>query len=146
MDISDSLTYHITKTGNLLRQVSAKRIKSAGVNLTPEESTLMNQLWDKNQQTVSELGQWSIKDSSTLTRQIDGLVKKGYVERIHGTDDRRNVFVSLTKEGIALKKQFQKSRVPELDNDMVSCSNEDLETVLRLLTEIREKALNELKG
>ena len=67
MDIADSLTYHITKTGNILRQVTAKRIKSAGINLTPEESVLMNQLWDRDNQTLGELGQWSVKDSSTLT-------------------------------------------------------------------------------
>ncbi len=146
MDISDSLTYHITKTGNLLRQVSAKRIKSAGVNLTPEESTLMNQLWDKNTQTISELGQWSVKDSSTLTRQIDGLVKKGFVKRVHGTDDRRHVFVSLTPAGTELKKQFMKSRVAELDKDVVDCSEQEMEKVLKILTRIRENALIELKS
>lgn len=146
MDISDSLTYHITKTGNLLRQVSTKRIKSAGVNLTPEESTLMNQLWDKNTQTVSELGQWSIKDSSTITRQIDGLVKKGYVERVHGIDDRRQVFISLTSKGEALRQQFIETRVPELDSDMVTCSAEELEVALKVLKQIRNEALNELKG
>ncbi|MCG8667994.1 MAG: MarR family transcriptional regulator [Pseudomonadales bacterium] len=146
MDISDSLTYHITKTGNLLRQVTAKRIRSAGINLTPEESALMNQLWDKNTQTISELGQWSVKDSSTLTRQIDGLVKKGYVERNHGIDDRRQVFVSLTTAGKQLKKAFNKTRVSQLDADMVNCSSKDMEKVLAILTNIREQALQELKS
>lgn len=144
MDISKSLTYHITKTGNLLRQLTAQRIKNAGINLTPEESTLMNQLWDKDNQTLSELGQWSIKDSSTLTRQIDGLVKKGYVERIHGTEDRRNVFVKLSPEGKKLRAAFKKTRVPELDGDMVELSDKEIEQALLMLQSIRERALKEL--
>ena len=143
MDIADSLTYHITKTGNILRQVTAKRIKSAGINLTPEESVLMNQLWDRDNQTLGELGQWSVKDSSTLTRQVDGLVKKGYVERVHGTEDRRNVFVRLSNTGKKLKAAF---RVANLDRDMITHSAADVNKALKLIMEVREQALKELHG
>lgn len=146
MDITNSLTYHITKTGNILRQVTAKRIKSAGINLTPEESVLMNQLWDRDNQTFSELGQWSVKDSSTLTRQVDGMVKKGFVERVHGTEDRRNVFVRLTSEGKKLQKVFNKTRVSNLDKDMIKHSPSEIEKALAILLEVREQALKELHG
>lgn len=146
MDISDSLTYHITKTGNMLRQVTAKRIKEAGINITPEESVIMNQLWDNSPQTVSELGAWSIKDPSTLTRQIDGLVKKGYLERSHGQQDRRQVFISLTHEGKTLKKAFQKTRVSKLDEDFVDLSEKELEKALKMIMRIKEAAKLELEG
>ncbi len=145
MDISHSLTYHITKTGNLLRQVTARRIKQAGIDLTPEESALMNQLWDKTPQTVTELGRWSVKDPSTLTRQIDGLVKKGYVHREHSTQDRRLVLVGLTEKGEQLKERWPETRVPLLDQDMVQCDPNDLEAVVALLQSIYDKALTELK-
>ncbi len=146
MDIADSLTYHITKTGNILRQVTAKRIKSAGINLTPEESVLMNQLWDRDNQTLGELGQWSVKDSSTLTRQVDGLVKKGYVERVHGTEDRRNVFVRLSGAGKKLQAAFRKTGVANLDRDMIPHSAADVDKALKLIMEVREQALKELHG
>lgn len=146
MDITDSLTYHITKTGNILRQVTAKRIKNAGIDLTPEESVLMNQLWDRDNQTLGELGQWSVKDSSTLTRQVDGLVKKGYVERVHGTEDRRNVFVRLSRKGKQLKTAFKKTGVSNLDRDMITHSSDDVRKALALLIEVREQALKELHG
>ena len=144
MDITQSLTYHITRTGNLLRQVSAKRIKSAGLSLTPEESVLMNQLWDRQPQTMSELGEWSVKDQSTISRQIEGLVKKGYVERFHSEVDRRSVLVSLTKEGKKLKQAFRKTRVSNLDDDMLDVSAADLKKMLDVLDKIRQRALEEL--
>ncbi|OUS24278.1 hypothetical protein A9Q99_25445 [Gammaproteobacteria bacterium 45_16_T64] len=144
MDITDSLTYHITKTGNILRQVTAKRIKRAGINLTPEESVLMNQLWDRDNQTLGELGQWSVKDSSTLTRQVDGLVKKGYVERVHGTEDRRNVFVRLSDSGKKLKIAFRKTGVANLDQDMIHHSEAEVNKALTLIMAVRERALKEL--
>lgn len=145
MDISTSLTYHITKTGNVLRQLSAKRIKAAGIDLTPEESVLMNQLWDRDNQTMTELNLWSVKEASTLSRQIDSLVKKNYVERHHGTIDRRTVFVRLTKAGKHLQSEFKKTQVPNLDQDVAAIAQKDAEKLLKILIGIRENALAELQ-
>lgn len=145
MELSESITYHITKTGNVLRQLTAKRIKDAGISLSPEESVLMNQLWDKDNQTVSELNLWSIKDASTLTRQIDRLVKKELVSRSHGADDRRSVYISLTAEGKKLKKLFLKTRVSELDGDLANMSEQDAQKLLQLLISIRENAQAEIQ-
>jgi len=145
MDISESLTYHITKTGNILRQLTAKRLKEAGIDLTPEEAVLMNQLWDKSPQTVSELGAWSVKDPSTVTRQIDGLVKKGYLQRNHGESDRRKVFVSLTTAGRKLEKDFQKTGISNLDQDLAHFSKKDLYNMLDSLMKIRSNALQEFQ-
>ena len=146
MDISNSLTYHITKTGNVLRQLSAKRIKDAGLNLTPEESVLMNQLWDRDNQTITELNLWSVKEASTLTRQIDSLVKKAYVERHHGTADRRTVFVRLTSEGKKLQSKFNKTMIPNLDRDVADIPQKDADKLLKLLIKVRDSALVELQG
>lgn len=145
MDVTKSLTYHITRTGNLLRQVTAKRIKDAGINLTPEESVLMNQLWDRHPQTITELGEWSVKDQSTISRQIDGLVKKGYVKRTHSEEDRRSVLVDLSPQGVKLRQAFKKTGVPHLDEDMSgTLSLANTEKMLKLLNAIREQALEEL--
>lgn len=144
MDISNSLTYHITKTGNILRQLAAKRIRDAGLNITPEESVLLNQLWDRDNQSVSELGKWTVKGPSTLTRQIDGLVRKGYVIRSQGADDRRLVFVKLSKAGKQLRKAFDASGVRDLDADVVPLEGKDAKKLLELLLKIRATALQEL--
>lgn len=146
MDATLSVTYHITKTGNLLRQLVAKRLKDAQINLTPEESALMNQLWDSDEQTVSELGKWSIKDPSTLTRQIDGLVNKGFVTRYNGTEDRRKVFVKLTASGKKLKTQFNNTGIPRFDMELANLNEKQTQAIIKMLLEIQEKALSELKN
>ena len=146
MDARKSVTYHITKTGNLLRQLVAKRLRDAAIDLTPEESALMNQLWDNDQQTISELGKWSIKDPSTLTRQIDGLVKKGFVERIHGTSDRRNVFVKLTASGKRLKQPFDRAGIRQFDAQLANLSAEEIEATISLLVDMQQRAISELQS
>jgi DNA-binding MarR family transcriptional regulator len=56
---------------------------------------------------IEEMGQSNLKDlaskmnldKSTLSRTIDGLVRRGLVKREADSDDRRYVFLTLTAEG-----------------------------------------------
>jgi len=41
-------------------------------------------------------------DMSTTSRTVDGLVKKGYVQRIPSLEDRRSVDISLTDSGMVI--------------------------------------------
>jgi DNA-binding MarR family transcriptional regulator len=41
-------------------------------------------------------------DISTTSRTVDGLVKKGYVQRIPSLEDRRSVDISLTESGMVI--------------------------------------------
>ena len=106
---------------------------------------LLNQLWDSDNQTVSQLGQWSVKEPSTLTRQIDALVKKGYVERLNGTEDRRKVYVKLSRKGKALKKEFAAAGVRELDTDLVQIPDAQMQQFLKVLLQIKAQTLDEIR-
>ena len=144
MDISESITYEITKTGNILRKLVTKRLKEAGVNMSPEESVLMNALWNKGELTLTELGEWSVKEPSTLSRQVDGLVKKGYVDRRESSTDRRNQIVSVSKRGQAIRKEFIAAELHLLDEAMITLSNHDRQKVLLAIKAVRNNALAEI--
>lgn len=60
---------------------------------------------------VSKVGIISKKigvSAPTLTGLIDRLQRNGYVKRFRDTEDRRIVFVSLTKKGYSYVKKFKK--------------------------------------
>ena len=144
MDLTQSISYNLTKTGNLLQQLTAHRMKSLGIDLTPEESVFMHQLWDRDSQSQAELNLWSIKGASTVTRQIDKLVSKGYVERRNGEADRRTVTISLTSKGKALQKHFEKTNIAGLDDEFLPLSTQERAALLALLTDAREKIMAEI--
>lgn len=121
-----------------------KRLRGAGINMSPEEAVLMNQLWDKGEQTLSELADWSVKDSSTLSRQIGGLVRKGYVNRRESTVDRRNQVISISEQGHAIREQFLQAKLHLIDDALTMMSDSDYEVALRVIKVIRDNALAEL--
>lgn len=144
MDVSNSITYEITRTGNLLRELTKKRLRSLGVDMSPEEAVLMNQLWDSGDMALSELARWSVKEPSTLSRQVDSLVKKGYVTRRESPTDRRSQILSVSEKGMSVRKQFIKAELHLLDETLLKVSPEYRRIALAAIKKIRAAVMAEL--
>lgn len=62
-------------------------------------------LWEQDHQTVSGLGEKLFLESNTLTPILKRLEAMGYLTRQRSADDERQVVVSLTQAGRALREQ-----------------------------------------
>ncbi len=62
-------------------------------------------LWEKDQLTVSELGECLLLESNTLTPLLKRMESKGYITRTRSTTDERSVQISLTDKGKALQEE-----------------------------------------
>lgn len=62
-------------------------------------------LWEQDRQTVSGLGERLFLESNTLTPTLKRLEAAGYLTRQRSTADERQVVVSLTDAGRALREQ-----------------------------------------
>ena len=62
-------------------------------------------LWEHDNQTVSGLGEKLFLESNTLTPILKKLEAEGYLRRQRSTTDERQVVVSLTDEGRALREK-----------------------------------------
>jgi len=57
-------------------------------------------------QRLSDLAGHTSGDPSTLSRVVDGLIKRGLAQRDRSTEDARAIAVSLTVEGVALTEKI----------------------------------------
>ena len=81
---------------------------------------------------------------SRLTRIIDGLVKKEYIQREIDPNDRRNMRVNLSTRGKSLVQQLNKAYVDihsEILEDIEPSQHESLITAMTHLLEALEKWL-----
>ncbi len=93
-------------------------------------------LWEKDGQSVKELGERLYLDSGTLTPVLKRLEEEGYVERIRDKEDERVVKVFLTEKGKNLKEQAV--CIPKKLLESISQNNQDIEKLSKLLIELRE--------
>lgn len=75
------------------------------LNLTFPQYLVMLVLWEKDEQTVSDLGEKLYLDSGTLTPMLKRMEQTGLVQRVRLKKDERKVAISLTEKGKNLKKQ-----------------------------------------
>ena len=76
-----------------------------GIDISPEQLTVLSLLWKKDRVTQQELCNITFKDKPNMTRLIDSLEKKGLAKRITDENDKRNNLFLLTPEGKAIEEK-----------------------------------------
>lgn len=79
--------------------IEERELKSRFRDLTIKEMHAINAISMYNHKTASEVAKELHLTPGSLTATVDRLVKKGYVERLRGNDDRRIIRLGLTKKG-----------------------------------------------
>ncbi len=101
------------------------------LDLTYTQYILMMVLWDRQAQTVKELGEALYLDSGTLSPVLKKLEQKGYVSRNRCTDDERSLMVEITPQGMALREQAL--AVPEQISACIALEPEEAKRLYDLL-------------
>ena len=106
------------------------------LDLTYTQYITMMVLWERKELNVKELGKQLFLDSGTLTPVLKKLESKGYVNRTRSTRDERNLIVSITEKGEALKDQA--IDVPKQMGQCFNLSQEEAYELYRLLYKLMD--------
>ena len=90
------------------------------LGLTYTQYITMMVLWEKGEATVKELGERLYLDSGTLTPLLKKLEARGCITRARSKTDERNLVITVTPEGEALKE-----RAVSIPGKMARCSRLD---------------------
>ncbi|MBC1675283.1 MarR family transcriptional regulator [Listeria welshimeri] len=105
----------------------------------PQYITLLV-LWEKDKQTVTELGKRLALDSGTLTPMLKRMEHLGYVTRIRHVEDERRVYIELTEKAVKIQPEVLQS----VDNCLQLLGFEE-QDFTQLLTRI-QALTNQLGG
>ena len=84
-------------------------------------------MWEVEKENVKDLGEKLYLDSGTLTPLLRKLEHKGYIKREKSKEDERNLSITLTNEGKALKEKAKNIPI-----EMMKCINLPLEELINL--------------
>lgn len=98
--IDSVLFYYIEKAIKSYRQFAQKELKNAGLSITVDQWLTLNCLNENPQITQKELAEVVFKDSASITRIIELLVKAKYIKRNLNKDDRRKSNLTITDLGL----------------------------------------------
>ena len=105
--LENVIFYTLDKAIKSYRQYAQKQLKQAGLKVTIDQWLILTNLQDNPEISQQELSARVFKDTASVTRIIDLLVKSGLLDRDVHADDRRRKSLSLTSKGKEILEQVR---------------------------------------
>ena len=134
--IEDVLFYTIDKSIKSYRQFAQKRIKEAGLSITIDQWLILKNIQENPQINQYELSRKVFKDSASVTRIIDLLVKSDLLEREIHEQDRRKKSLSVTQKGQETLAEVQQIVLRNRAQALKGIETKELESMKRNLQQI----------
>lgn len=113
-----------------------RNFRQGGLEITPEQWTVLIFLWEKDGVTQQELCNATFKDKPSMTRLIDNMERLYLVVRISDKNDRRTNLIHLTKTGKDLEKKARVIANETLKEALNGISVEELRVSQEVLRKI----------
>ena len=113
-------------------------ITSEFEDITNNDMHVINAIGIGTTKNMSSIAKELSVTVGTLTISMNSLVKKGYVLRERGKEDRRVVYISLTERGRAAyvhHARFHKAMIDSISDELTS---EEMELLIKTLTKLNK--------
>ena len=124
------------KVSTAINRKLSRNFRQNGIEITPEQWTILLSLWEKDGITQQDLCNATFKDKPSMTRLIDNMEKQHLVVRISDKKDKRTNLVYLTKTGRELESQSFKIAISTLHEALQGISVEEMKIGQEVLRKI----------
>lgn len=131
--LDEQLCFALYSTMLAMQKVYRGLLK--GLGLTYPQYLVMLVLWERDELTVSGIGERLFLDSPTLTPLLKRMEVAGFISRKRSDTDERQVIVSLTSAG---KRMHDRAlAIPACVAAAMECAPGELEVLHSRLTDVR---------
>lgn len=99
--------FYITQIKQLQDRIFEKLLLENGIEISGGQGRILFILWKTDNLTISEISEKTSLAKNTISVVINGMVKKGIVERNINPQNRRQTIVSLTEYAKSLQAKFE---------------------------------------
>lgn len=129
-------SFLLDRTARKVKQYAQHQFKSGEFDVTVDQWLVLKNLSENELLSQTELANLVFKDHPTLTRIIDLLCKKGYVERVPHPQDRRSFQLNLTDTGLEKVSELKPKILEIREKAWENLTPQDFEEFKRILDTI----------
>ena len=136
------IAVYVNILNSKIKKCFIDRLQNNGINITPEQYLVLDILWEKqslSQQNIADIIQ---KDKNSVTKIIDSLEKKNFVNRVVDTKDRRINKIELTEEGLALEKITTEVAINFMNDTIKDIDTQDLDKLVEVMRKLNDNLDN----
>jgi len=128
--------YNLDKAIRKYRQFAQKELKKAGYTITIDQWLIIKSILENPTVTQQELSEMVFKDTASVTRIIELLVKAEYLKRKISSEDRRRTNLTVTAKGIKIINEVQGIVLKNRSTALKAISKKDIEATDKVLKSI----------
>lgn len=126
MDINNTLNEVLVKLFRDINTIEERAIRTGEYrDVTTNDMHVIEAIGMEDAKNMTSVARELEVTTGTLTISINGLVKKGYVNRTRSEEDRRVVLISLSDKGIRAYLHHQKFHEQMIDAVIAGLSEEE---------------------
>lgn len=129
-------SFLLDRTARKVKQYAQQQFKTGEFDVTVDQWLVLKNLAENELLSQTELANLVFKDNPTLTRIIDLLCKKGYVERVPHPQDRRSFQLHLTGPGLEKVSELRPKILEIREKAWENLTAKDFEEFKRILNTI----------
>ncbi len=99
--------FYITQIKQLQDRIFERLLFENGIEISGGQGRILFILWKTDNLTISEISEKTSLAKNTVSVVINGMVKKGIVERNINPNNRRKTIVSLTAYAKSLQEKYE---------------------------------------
>jgi DNA-binding MarR family transcriptional regulator len=134
--LDDSIGFYVSYTANSMRNALTKTFHDLGYDLTHAQWVVLIKLDEKEGKPMQELIDLLYKEKTTVTRMIDGLEKRGLIEKKPVSGDKRARQVFLTEDGIEIRKKLNPIALDFNEKISENLTDEEINQLISILKKI----------
>ena len=136
MLLTKEIAVYLNLAACQFKQYTAMMLRNNSIDLTPEQFLLIDLLWNQGPMSQQKLADSMHKDKNSITKLVDALEAKGFVERQRDKNDRRSNTVVPTEKSQAIKDRTKEFGISMLDGMLDGISEDELRSFLSTLDKI----------
>lgn len=100
--------FYISQIKQISSRIFEKLLKDNGIEeFNGPQGRILFVLWQKDNLSISELGEKTSLAKTTLTSMLDRMAEQGHIERNPDPKDRRQIRIILTEKAKSLKESYE---------------------------------------
>lgn len=143
INLDKAIAYKIQRLARLLRVHLNQLLQQDGLDMGMEQWLILVRLYDNPGLAQGELADKTLNDHPNITRMVDQLEKRGWVQRDVDIEDRRRYLVSLTSAGQTQVEQLQPRILDERKRIFAGFSPIEIDQLVAMLEKIEQALITE---
>jgi MarR family transcriptional regulator for hemolysin len=136
--IENIIFYAIEKAIKSYRQFAQQELRKHGLDITVDQWLLLKALSENTDASQKELAEIVFKDTASITRMIDLMVKNGHLRREENVPDRRRARLLISAKGKTLLKEtikvvnaYRKKALKNISENDLKQSRQVMDTIIK---------------